>query len=180
VNVLGISGSLRKGSFNTALLSIARQAAPEGMVITDADISAFPVYNEDIYSEGFPGAVVAFREQIAAADALLITTPEYNYGMSGVIKNAIDWASRPPEQPFSGKPVALMGASAGKLGTALAQQQVRQALVGLNGRIVSQPQVYIGGATKIFDQDGDLSDDAAKGLIGQLLAALQELTRKLA
>jgi chromate reductase len=105
----------------------------------------------------------------------LIATPEYNYGMSGVIKNAIDWASRPPDQPFSGKPIALMGASAGKLGTALAQQQVRQALVGLNGRIVSQPQIYVSGATQAFDENGDLKDEAAKGLIGQLLGALQAL-----
>lgn len=175
MNVLGISGSLRKGSFNTSLLNLAVQVAPAGMTITIADISAFTVYDEDVYANGFPAAVATFREQIKAADGLLIATPEYNYGMSGVIKNAIDWASRPPEQPFAGKAIALMGASAGKLGTALAQQQLRQALVGLNGRLVSQPQVYVSGAMQAFDGDGNLNDDAAKGLIGQLLGALQEL-----
>ena len=175
MNVLGISGSLRKGSFNSLLLNIAAQAAPDGMEITIADISAFSVYDEDVYANGFPAAVATLREQINAADGLLIATPEYNYGMSGVIKNAIDWASRPPDQPFSGKPIALMGASAGKLGTALAQQQLRQALVGLNGRIVSQPQVYVSGATRAFNENGDLNDEAAKGLIGQLLGALRAL-----
>jgi chromate reductase len=175
MNVLGISGSLRKGSFNTSLLNLAVQVAPAGMTITIADISAFTVYDEDVYANGFPAAVATIREQIKAADGLLIATPEYNYGMSGVIKNAIDWASRPPEQPFAGKAIALMGASAGKLGTALAQQQLRQALVGLNGRLVSQPQVYVSGAMQAFDGDGNLNDDAAKGLIGQLLGALQEL-----
>ena len=175
MNFLGISGSLRKGSFNTSLLNLAVQVAPAGMTITIADISAFTVYDEDVYANGFPAAVATFREQIKAADGLLIATPEYNYGMSGVIKNAIDWASRPPEQPFAGKAIALMGASAGKLGTALAQQQLRQALVGLNGRLVSQPQVYVSGAMQAFDGDGNLNDDAAKGLIGQLLGALQEL-----
>ncbi|MFP6770777.1 MAG: NAD(P)H-dependent oxidoreductase [Alphaproteobacteria bacterium] len=175
MKVLGISGSLRKGSFNSSLLNIAAQVAPAGIEITIADISAFSVYDEDVYANGFPAAVATFREQINAADGLLIATPEYNYGMSGVIKNAIDWASRPPDQPFSGKPIALMGASAGKLGTALAQQQVRQALVGLNGRIVSQPQIYVSGATQAFDENGDLKDEAAKGLIGQLLGALQAL-----
>jgi len=154
---------------------LAVQVAPAGMTITIADISAFTVYDEDVYANGFPAAVATFREQIKAADGLLIATPEYNYGMSGVIKNAIDWASRPPEQPFAGKAIALMGASAGKLGTALAQQQLRQALVGLNGRLVSQPQVYVSGAMQAFDGDGNLNDDAAKGLIGQLLGALQEL-----
>ena len=97
MKVLGISGSLRASSFNTALLRTAQQVAPEGMEIEIADIKAFPVYDEDIYVNGFPDAVATFRGQIAAADGLLIATPEYNFGMSGVIKNAIDWASRPPE-----------------------------------------------------------------------------------
>jgi chromate reductase, NAD(P)H dehydrogenase (quinone) len=175
VKVLGISGSLRKQSYNTALLTVARGLAPAGMAFSEADLSAIPPYNEDVYAEGFPDAVATFREQIATADGLLIASPEYNYGMSGVIKNAVDWASRPPDQPFDGKPVAMLGASAGKLGTALAQNQLRQVLVGLNARIVSRPQVFISGAGQIFDENGGLLDDAAKGLIGQLLVSLQDM-----
>ncbi|MDE0943473.1 MAG: NAD(P)H-dependent oxidoreductase [Alphaproteobacteria bacterium] len=180
MKILGISGSLRADSFNTALLRIAQKVAPAGMEIEIADIKAFPVYDEDIYVNGFPDAVATFRAQIAAADGFLFATPEYNYGMSGVIKNAIDWASRPPEQPFDGKAMAMLGASAGKLGTALAQQQLRQVLVGLNGQIATKPQVFIGGAFQAFDENGALLDDTANGLIGQLLVSLQELCQRTA
>ncbi len=172
MKILGISGSLRKKSFNTSLLRLAGELAPAGMEIEIADISAITPYNEDVYAEGFTEAVAAFREQIRAADGLLLATPEYNFGMSGVIKNAIDWASRPPDQPFDGKPMAMLGASAGKLGTALSQNQLRQVLVGLNGQIVTRPQIFISGAAQAFDGDGNLQDEAARGLITQLLAAL--------
>ena len=180
MKVLGISGSLRASSFNTALLRTAQQVAPEGMEIEIADIKAFPVYDEEIYVNGFPDAVATFRGQIAAADGLLIATPEYNFGMSGVIKNAIDWASRPPEQPFDGKAMALLGASAGKLGTGLAQMQLRQVLGALSGQIVTKPQVFVSGAGQAFDENGTLLDDAARGLIGQLLVGLQELSQRTA
>ena len=133
MKILGISGSLRTGSYNTALLEIARQVAPAGTEMTVADLSEITAYNLDVYKQGFPPFVAVFREQISAADCLLIATPEYNYGMLGVLKNAIDWASGPPDQLFDGKPMALLGASVGKLGTALAQNRLRQALVGLNG-----------------------------------------------
>src|SRR5437660_4905537 len=113
--VLGISGSLRKSSFNTALLRAAQGLAPEGLTITLADIHAIPVYDEDVRTQGFPDAVAKLREAIAAADALLFATPEYNYSVSGVLKNAIDWASRPPSQPFAGKPMSIIGAS-GRMG----------------------------------------------------------------
>ena len=101
MKILGISGSLRENSFNTALLRTARQLAPAGMEIEIADLNGIPPYNEDVFANGFPAAVETFRGQIAAADGLLIATPEYNYSFSGVLKNAIDWASRPPEQPFN-------------------------------------------------------------------------------
>ncbi len=111
IDVLAICGSLRTGSYNRAALRTAIELKPLGMTIETADISAFPLYNEDVRAQGFPPPVETLRRQIAAADALLFVTPEYNYSMPGVLKNAIDWASRPPNQPFAGKPVAIMGAA---------------------------------------------------------------------
>jgi chromate reductase len=173
--VLGISGSLRAASFNTAALRAAQELAPAGMSVDLADISAIPNYNEDIRSDGMPEAVVRFRERIAAADALLIATPEYNYSFSGPLKNAIDWASRPPDQPFDGKAVALMGASAGRLGTARAQYHLRQVFVFLNCYIVNKPEVMIGSASEAFDAEGRLTDGKVRELIERQLIALREL-----
>src|SRR5207302_500805 len=118
INVLAICGSLRAGLYNRAALRTAIELRPPGMTIETADISAFPLYNEDVRAQGFPPPVETLRRQISAADALLFVTPEYNSSMSGVLKNAIDWASRPPDQPFAGKPVAIMGAAAGMAGSA--------------------------------------------------------------
>ncbi len=179
MKVIGISGSLRQGSFNTAALRAAQGLAPDGMAIEIADISAIPPYNEDRRAEGFPAAVAALREQIAASDGLLIATPEYNYSTSGVLKNAIDWASRPPEQPFDGKPIAILGASAGKLGTARAQYHLRQMFVFLNGLVVNKPEVMIGGAAQAFDADGNLTDETARELLGQLLVSLKNWSERL-
>jgi len=179
INVLGICGSLRKGSFNMMALRVAQSLAPAGMKIDIADISAFPLYNEDVKAQGFPPAVQAFRAQIAAAGALLFVTPEYNYSMSGVLKNAIDWGSRPPDQPFDGKPVAIMGASMGVLGTARAQYHLRQTCVFLNMLPVNKPEVMIPQAQNRFDAQGNLTDETAKGLIKQLLESLQAWTLRL-
>ena len=110
---LGIAGSLRRGSFNAATLRTAQELAPAGMTIERFDIAPIPLYNEDVRQQGFPAPVEDLRARIKAADGLLIVTPEYNYSIPGVLKNAIDWASRPPEQPFDGKPIGVMGASAG-------------------------------------------------------------------
>ena len=173
IKVLGICGSLRKGSFNRMALRVAQELAPAGMKVDIADISAFPLYNEDVRAQGFPPPVQTFRDQIAAADALLFVTPEYNYSMSGVLKNAIDWASRPPNQPFDGKSVAMMGASAGVLGTARAQYHLRQTCVFLNMFPVNKPVVMIPQAQNRFDAEGRLTDETAKGLIKQLMESLQ-------
>jgi chromate reductase, NAD(P)H dehydrogenase (quinone) len=173
IKVLGICGSLRKGSFNRMALRVAQELAPAGMKVDVADISAFPLYNEDVRAQGFPPPVQTFRDQIAAADALLFVTPEYNYSMSGVLKNAIDWASRPPNQPFDGKPVAVMGASGGVLGTARAQYHLRQTCVFLNMFPVNKPEVMIPQAQNRFDAEGRLTDETAKGLIKQLMESLQ-------
>src|SRR5208282_2737173 len=116
INVLAICGSLRAGSYNKAALRTAIELKPPGMTIETADIRSLPLYNEDVRAEGFPAPVETLRRQIAAADALIFACPEYNYSMSGVLKNAIDWASRPPDQPFAGKPCAIISASAGMAG----------------------------------------------------------------
>ena len=132
IRVLGFAGSLRQGSYNRMALRTAVELQPTDMQIETFDIAPIPVYNEDIRAQGFPTVVERFREKIRAADALLMVTPEYNYSVPGVLKNAIDWASRPPDQPFDEKPVAIMGAAGGILGTARAQYHLRQCCVFLN------------------------------------------------
>ena len=179
LNVLGISGSLRRGSFNTAILKAAQRLAPADLTIEIFDLAPIPLYNEDLRAKGLPPAVVDLRARIAAADALLIATPEYNYSIPGVLKNAVDWASRPPDQPFEGKPLAVMGASPGRLGTARAQYHLRQAFIYLNALVLNQPEVMIAGANNLIGKDGKLSDDATGQYIAKLLDALAEWTRRL-
>jgi chromate reductase, NAD(P)H dehydrogenase (quinone) len=179
LKVLGISGSLRKGSYNTAALRAAQELAPAGMVIEIADIATLPLYNEDVKAAGFPPPVLQLRQRIAAADALLFATPEYNYSMSGVLKNAIDWASRPPDQPFNDKPVAIMGASPGVIGTARAQYHLRQSCVFLNMHLVNRPEVMIGAAASRFDAEGRLTDETTRGFVRDLLVALAAWTARL-
>jgi chromate reductase, NAD(P)H dehydrogenase (quinone) len=179
MNVLGVSGSLRKNSFNSAALHAAQALAPQGMSIKIAEIGDFPLYNEDVRAAGFPAPVERFRSEIAAADALLFVTPEYNFSVPGVLKNAIDWASRPPNQPFSEKPVALMGASGGPVGTARAQYHLRQVLYGLNAFLVNKPEVFIGQAPTKFDEAGNLVDETTKDFIRKLLESLAAWTKRL-
>jgi chromate reductase, NAD(P)H dehydrogenase (quinone) len=179
VTVLGISGSLRKGSYNSAALRTAGELLPEGVALDIADIADIPLYNEDLRAAGLPPAVQRLRDQIAAADALLFATPEYNYSISGVLKNAIDWASRPPDHPFNGKPVAIMGAAGSLLGTARAQYHLRQICVFLNMFPVNKPEVFIAQAHTKFDAEGKLTDQIGRDLIAQLLVSLRDWTLRL-
>lgn len=179
LRVLGISGSLRKGSFNTALLCAAIDLAPTGMTIETADIGDIPIYNEDLRTAGVPESVQKFRDAIAKADAILIVTPEYNYSIPGPLKNAIDWASRPPNQPFSGKPLAIMGASGGQSGTMRAQYHLRQVAVFLDMHPLNRPEVFVRTAQDKVDANGRLIDEATRKLIGEQLVALAAWTRKL-
>lgn len=180
VKVLGFAGSLRKGSFNKAALRAAEELLPPGMTLEIHDLAAIPLFNEDVEREGTPDAVLKFRERIAAADALLIATPEYNYSLPGVLKNAIDWASRPPFQsPLIGKPVAIMGASPGYFGTVRAQYHLRQVCVILNMYPLNGPEVFISGAASKFDEAGRLTDAMFRDSITKLLQALQEWTIRL-
>src|SRR5215469_909078 len=175
--VLGICGSLRASSYNKAALRTAIELKPPGMTIETADIGSFPLYNEDVRAQGFPPPVEVLRQQIKAADALIFATPEYNYSMSGVLKNAIDWASRPPDQPFAGKPVAIMGAAAGMAGTARAQYDLRRSCVFLDMHPLNKPEVLIGVAHTKFDAEGAFTDEAGRGFIRDLLVALEQWTR---
>jgi chromate reductase len=138
-----------------------------------------PPYDDDVRLQGYPPAVADLRQRIAAADALLIVTPEYNHGIPGVLKNAIDWASRPPEQPFADKPVALMGAATGMLGTVRAQAQLRQCFVFLEGRLLNRPEVLIGNAAQKFGDDGRLVDETTAAIMKEQLQALRDWTYRL-
>ncbi len=179
MNVIGISGSLRKGSFNTAARRAAQGLAPEGMTIEVAQIGDLPLYNDDVRAAGFPPPAERLRAQLAAADAILLVTPEYNYSISGVLKNAIDWASRPPNQPFEAKPVAIMGASPGLFGSARAQYHLRQMLIFLNAMPLNRPEVMIGQAQNKFDADGNLTDEPTREFIRKLLVSLRDWTERL-
>jgi chromate reductase len=179
LKILGIAGSLRRGSFNAAVLRAAQELAPAGMTIDIFDIAPIPLYNEDVKVQGFPPVVADLRARIKAADGLVLATPEYNYSTSGVLKNTIDWASRPPEQPFEAKPIALMGASGGALGTARAQYHLRQMFIFLNAHLLNRPEVMIGGATSKFDAEGKLTDQATRDLLGTMLTAFKVWIEKL-
>src|ERR1700730_7596336 len=179
ISVLGICGSLRKASYNMAALRAAIAQKPPGMTVEVADISQIPLYNEDVRQQGFPPSVETLREQIAGADALLFATPEYNYSMSGVLKNAIDWVSRPPDPPVLGKPAGIMGATHGLWGAARAQYHLRQCFVFLNMFPVNKPEVFIAQAAAKFDAQGKLTDQTTREVIAQLLIALRDWTRRL-
>jgi chromate reductase len=174
MRVLGIAGSLRAGSFNRALLRAATEVAPDGMEIRIFEgLAAVPLYDADVEAKGDPEPVVALKAAIRGADALLIATPEYNYGVPGVLKNAIDWASRPPGRSvLNGKPAAIMGASPGGMGTARAQLALRQSFVFTDTRAVLRPEVLVARAHEKIDAQGRLTDDTTRGFIRDLLEAL--------
>ena len=177
--ILGIAGSLRKESFNRSLLRAAQELAPEGARIETFEIDGIPPFNQDEETNPHP-RVAELKQRIRAADAILFVTPEYNYSIPGVLKNAIDCASRPyGDSAWTGKPVAVMGASVGTLGTARAQYHLRQTFVFLNMYPVNQPEVMVSNAQKRFDQEGKLTDDTTKQLVQQLLSELVNWTKRL-
>jgi NAD(P)H-dependent FMN reductase len=173
MNIVALSGSLRKNSFNTALLHALQSLAPAGMNITIADISNLPLYNQDDEA-AFPAVAKALKDAIEAADGIIIATPEYNRSIPGVLKNAIDWASRPwGQNSFVGKPVLTAGVSVGKVGTAIAQSHLRQILTYLDMQVVGQPELYLGPASELFDTEGNLTNDSTKKLLTQALETLK-------
>ncbi len=179
VNILGFAGSLRKGSYNKSLLRAAGELLPPGASLEIFDLEGIPPFNQDLEMDP-PEKVRAFKAAIRAADALLIATPEYNYSMPGVLKNAIDFASRPyGDSPFDAKPLAIMGASIGMIATARAQYHLRQSCVFLNMHPLNQPEVMVPFAEKKFDAAGVLTDATTREKIGDLLRALMAWTKKL-
>ena len=179
MNILGFSGSLRETSLNSALLRAAGKLLPVGVTLQVASLSEIPLFGKEAGPEGFPEAVGQLRRAIAEADALLFVTPEYNHSIPGVLKNAIDWASCPPDQPFAGKPAAILGASSGRLGTVLGQHHLRQMFVYLDVHPVNKPEVYVNAAGEKFDAELRLADQTSRDLVQQLMTALVDWTRLL-
>jgi chromate reductase len=179
VHILGIAGSLRHASYNRAALRAARELAPDGAKLDIFELNGIPCFNQDDELQP-PPPVLELKTRVRAADAILFVTPEYNYSIPGVLKNSIDWASRPyGDSAWSGKPVAVMGASIGMLGTARAQYHLRQVFVFLDMHPLNQPEVMIARAAERFDADGNLTDEKTKDLIRQLLQDLVAWTRQL-
>lgn len=179
ITILGISGSLRKGSYNSAALRAAKALRPDDATLEIFDLHGIPCFNQDD-EKNPPEKVVELKTRVRAADAILFSTPEYNYSISGVLKNAIDWASRPfGESVWNEKPVAIMGTSIGMLGSARAQYHLRQCCVYLNMYPLNRPEVMIPLAAERFDADGNLIDDKSRELIAQLLQSLVQWTQHL-
>lgn len=179
VRILGIAGSLRRASYNRAALRAASTLVPEGATIETFEIDGLPGFSED-EEQNPPAKVTELKQKIREADAILIVTPEYNYSIPGVLKNAIDWASRPyGDSAWSGKPAAIMGASVGTIGTARAQYHLRQMMVFLNMFPINQPEVMIANAHERFDSEGNLTHEATREFIRQLLQNLVDWTRRI-
>ena len=172
IQAVGFAGSLRRGSFNRALLGAAVELAPDEMNVEVFDLTPVPLYNADVEAAGDPEPVAALKAAIRGADLLVIATPEYNQGLPAVTKNAVDWASRPPRpQALDGKPVAILGTSPGRLGTVSAQRALRESLSALNAYVMPQPRLSIAGASKVFDDDGQLVDEGARGRLAAFMEA---------
>jgi chromate reductase len=179
IRILGICGSLRKQSYNRAALHAARELVPDDVELEEFLLHDIPGFNEDEETNP-PPRVIELKQRIRAADAILIVTPEYNYSVPGVLKNALDWASRPyGDSAWAGKPAAIMGASIGAFGSARAQYHLRQSFVFLDVCALNQPEVMIRNAGEHFDAAGKLTDERTRKQIAKLLAALVELTLRL-
>jgi chromate reductase len=173
IRILGVAGSLRRGSLNRALLRAAADLAPDGVTIETFDLLPVPLYNGDVEAGGDPEGVAAFKAAIRAADGVLFACPEYNHGVPGVMKNAVDWASRPPASAaLSGKPVGIIGASPGQTGSARGQSQLRQAFEFTNSYCMPQPEILVFRAHEKFDPEGRLIDEGTRKYLARYVAAL--------
>jgi chromate reductase, NAD(P)H dehydrogenase (quinone) len=172
--ILGITGSLRKASFNTALLRTVIAQAPASLVIEEANLAGIPIYNgDDEKALGQPRAVTELSDRIGAATAVIIVTPEYNFSIPGPLKNGLDWISRPKGQPFKDKPVGVIGASDGQVGTARCQYHLRQVLVSLQALTMTKPEVLLTNADDKFDADGKLTDAPTLEVVKRWIAAFE-------
>ena len=180
ITILGIAGSLRRLSYNRGLIRAAAALAPAGVTIDPVELSGIPLYDADLEARGDPEPVRSFKERIRGADALLFATPEYNYSVPGVLKNAIDWASRPPrDSPLRGKPVAVMGASPGAWGTVRAQLALRQSFIFTESLCMARPEVLVAKAAEKFDAQSELTDAPTREFVRALVTALAEWTLRL-
>ena len=178
LHILALLGSLRRGSYNRLLFEAAVELAPAGMTFTEADLRALPLYDDDLRLEqGYPAPARELRAAIAAADGLLIVSPEYNHAVPGVLQNAIDWASRSPDQPFKGKPVAIMGASTGRLGTVRMQHSLRATLESLEAHALLKPEVMVTFARDMFAEER-LSDESTRRHVAAQMAAFADWVRR--
>lgn len=173
LRILGVAGSLRRASLNRALLRAATELAPAGVTVETFDLSTVPLYDGDVEAAGDPDGVAAFKAAIREADGVLFACPEYNHGVPGVMKNAVDWASRPPAgAALNGKPVGIIGASPGQTGSARGQSQLRQAFEFTNSYCMPQPEILVFRAHEKFDADGRLVDENTRKYLGRYMAAL--------
>lgn len=173
IKIAALVGSLRQGSLNRALLHAAAEQAPSGVTVELLEIGEVPLYNGDVQAQGFPEVVTRMGEALRAADGILLVTPEYNYSVPGVLKNTIDWLSRLPQQPFAGKPVAMMGASMGNMGSSRAQYHLRQVMVFLDPLVMNKPEIMVPAAHSKFDAEGKLTDDSTREHLAKFMAAFQ-------
>ena len=173
LKVLGVCGSLRKASLTMAALRACNDLMPSGMSMKIAQIGDIPMYNQDVFDAGLPESAKRFHAEIAAADGVLIATPEYNFSTPPVLKNAIDWVSKMPNQPFNNKPIALFSGSQGPLGGARVQYDLRKILVQLWGLVLPRPEVFIGAAQTKFDAQGKLTDETTRKFLAELLAGFK-------
>jgi chromate reductase len=177
IKLVAFCGSLRKASFNRMALQVFAERVPAGTTVETIEIGDWPLYDADLQAQGFPDKVQAAQKAMLAADGIVFASPEYNYSVSGVLKNAIDWLSRMTPQPFAGKPMAVFGASGGPLGTARAQYHLRQMMIFLDGRMINKPEVMIGAAQTKF-VDGKFTDEVGAKLLTDLGAALALAVRQ--
>ena len=174
LDIVGLCGSLRAGSLNKRVLELVAEVMPGGMTLEVAEWRAIPVFDGDVLAQGLPAPVAELRERIRRADGVLIATPEYNFSIPGGLKNAIDWLSRGDDQPFNGKPVAIVSASPGPLGGARVQYDLRKVMLFLNAMPLVKPEVFIGGALAKFDTaTGRCTDETTRKFVSDQMAAFQ-------
>ena len=174
LKVLGISGSLRKASYNTALLKACAKLMPAGMSMSGyARLDDIPLFNQDVFDAGIPAPAKRFRDEVTAADGLLIALPEYNFSLSAALKNAIDWGSRPPNQVFQDKPIAIFSSSQGPMGGARVQYDTRRILGQLWGHVLPRPEVFIGGVPSKVDAQGNITDEGTRKFLADLMAGFK-------
>lgn len=174
LKVLGISGSLRKASYNTAILRACAGMMPAGMTLEIAEIGDLPLFNQDVFDAGLPAPVQRLRAAVSAADGVLIASPEYNFSLTPALKNAIDWASRPPNPCFTDKPIAVFSASPGPMGGARVQYDLRRILGQLWGHVLPRPEVFIGSVAGKVDAQGRITDEATRKFLTELLAGFRD------